>query len=110
MFDILKGTEHVLLAPVSETDTARTLADLSAWAQQLPARLQTRLRVVAITQESAADQPNIALYHDRDGAFAQAYGARSTSFPVRPDGYIGWRGASWRDDGLAAFISQIFQA
>jgi 2-polyprenyl-6-methoxyphenol hydroxylase-like FAD-dependent oxidoreductase len=109
MFDILKGTEHVLLAPVSETDTARGLADLSRWAQQLPAQLQTRLRVVAITQESAADQPNIALYHDRDGAFAKAYGARSTGFLVRPDGYIGWRGASWRDEGLAAFISRTFQ-
>jgi hypothetical protein len=110
MFDILKGTQHVLLAPVSETDTARALADLSAWAQQLPTRLQTRLRVVAITQESAADQPNIALYHDRDGAFAKAYGARNTSFLVRPDGYIGWRGASWRDGGLAAFVSRTFQA
>jgi 2-polyprenyl-6-methoxyphenol hydroxylase-like FAD-dependent oxidoreductase len=110
MFDILKGTEHVLLAPVSETDTARALADLSAWAQQLPARLQTRLRLVAITRESAADQPNIALYQDRDGTFAQAYGTRNTSFLVRPDGYIGWRGASWRDDGLAAFISRTFQA
>ena len=98
------------LAPVSETDTARALADLSAWAQQLPTRLQTRLRVVAITQESAADQPNIALYHDRDGAFAKAYGARNTSFLVRPDGYIGWRGASWRDGGLAAFVSRTFQA
>jgi FAD/FMN-containing dehydrogenase len=110
MFDILKGTEHVLIAPVSETDTAPALADLSRWTQQLPARLQTRLRVVAITQEIATDQPNIALYHDRDGAFAKAYGTRSTSFLVRPDGYIGWRGASWRDDGLAAFISRTFQA
>jgi hypothetical protein len=29
---------------------------------------------------------------------------------VRPDGYIGWRGASWRNGGLAAFVSRTFQA
>jgi hypothetical protein len=67
------------------------------------------LRVVAITQESAAEQPNIALYHDRNGAFAKIYGARPISFLIRPDGYIGWRGASWRDDGLAAFLSRAFR-
>jgi hypothetical protein len=66
------------------------------------------LRVVAITQESAPDQPDIALYHDRNGALVKAYGAAGASFLVRPDGYIGWRGVSWRDDGLAAFLSRAF--
>jgi hypothetical protein len=108
MFEILKGTEHVLLVPLMEAGTAHTLADLSVWASQLPAHLQARLRVVAITRESAADQPNIALYHDLAGACANAYGAAGASFLVRPDGYIGWRGASWRDDGLAAFLSRVF--
>lgn len=109
LFEILKGTEHVLLVPLMEADTAHTLADLSAWASKLPLSLQARLRVVAITQESAAEQPNIALYHDRNGAFAKIYGARPISFLIRPDGYIGWRGASWRDDGLAAFLSRAFR-
>jgi hypothetical protein len=108
MFEILKGTEHVLLVPLMGDDTAHTLADLSAWARKLPVPLQARLRVVAITQEGAADQPNIALYHDRNGAFAKTYGGSGVSFLVRPDGYIGWRGASWRDEGLAAFLSRVF--
>lgn len=111
MFDILKGTEHVLVNHVANSDdSAKELADLSTWAQQLPGHLAPHLRVLAITKDSAADQPHIALFHDRTGAFAKAYGERNTCFLVRPDGYIGWRGVSWRDPGLADFLGRTFRA
>ncbi len=46
-------------------------------------------------------------YQDGDGAFAKAYGT-AAGFLVRPDGYIGWRGRSWRDAGLLAYLREIF--
>ena len=106
LFEILQGTEHVLISYLPGSDPARELADLSVWTQQLPLGLASGLRVVAITNDVAADHPNIALYHDRAGAFANAYGGRSLSLLVRPDGYIGWRGVS-RDD-LANFLEKLF--
>jgi 2-polyprenyl-6-methoxyphenol hydroxylase-like FAD-dependent oxidoreductase len=109
LFEMLHGTEHVLLIYLVGTDTAHQLEELSAWVGQLPGHVAHHVRVVAITQESAADQPNIALLHDRDGAFGKAYGTGGGGFLVRPDGYIGWRGGcSWRDNGLTAYLARIF--
>jgi hypothetical protein len=110
LFEVLTGTEHVLVSYLTESDTARQLADLSAWTQQLPRGRAPRLRVVAITKDSGADHPNMALYHDRAGAFAKAYGGRNTCFLVRPDGYIGWHGSTPRDAGLGTFLDKIFTA
>ena len=108
LFEILRGTEHVLIRYLAESDPTRDLADLSVWAQQLPRHVVPRLRVVAITKDSAADHPNIALYQDRAGAIANAYGDRNACFLVRPDGYIGWRGLSPHDAGLSAFLAKVF--
>jgi hypothetical protein len=57
----------------------------------------------------AEDRPGIALLHDRQGAFAAAYGTEEASFLVRPDGYLGWRGRSWRDAGLLLHLGGIFR-
>ena len=98
------------LSTLAESDPGRQLADLSEWTQQLPQSSAPRLRVVAITQESAADHPNIALYHDRAGAFAKTHGARNTCLLVRPDGHIGWRGTTAHDVGLRTFLVKLFVA
>jgi 2-polyprenyl-6-methoxyphenol hydroxylase-like FAD-dependent oxidoreductase len=110
LFEILKGTEHVLVSYLTESDPARQLADLSAWTQQLPRSLAPRLRVVAVTKDSSPDHPDIALYQDRAGGFATGYGGRNTCMLVRPDGYIGWRGSTPRDAGLRTFLDKIFTA
>ncbi len=60
--------------------------------------------------EGLAEQPDIALYQDQQGAFARSYGAGETALLVRPDGYIGWRGRSWQEAGLSAHIARTFQA
>lgn len=108
LFDILRGTQHVLISYLPGAETAGKLAALSAWAQQLPSHLIPYLRVVAISKESTADHPNVALFHDRGGAFSKAYGERSACFLVRPDGYLAWRGLFPRDAGLSAFLDRMF--
>jgi Aromatic-ring hydroxylase, C-terminal len=56
--------------------------------------------------ESAQEQPGVAVYRDEQGEFAAAYGAQGVSFLVRPDGYIGWRGRSWDEKGLFAYLAK----
>jgi 2-polyprenyl-6-methoxyphenol hydroxylase-like FAD-dependent oxidoreductase len=109
LFDVLRGTEHVLVAHCTAANERRETADLAAWARETHAQFGAHLRIVAVTGESVPDQPGIAVLHDHGGAFADRYGPRGTSLLVRPDGYIGWRGRSWRDAGLRSHLSGILR-
>jgi hypothetical protein len=53
------------------------------------------------------EQPGLALLHDRHAGFPAAHGAEG-AFVVRPDGYIGWRGRSWRETGMLTYVDRIF--
>ena len=52
--------------------------------------------------------PFLTILHDPDGGFGEAYGTEAGAILVRPDGHIGWRGASWRQRGLAAYFETMF--
>ncbi|MEJ0019177.1 MAG: FAD-dependent monooxygenase [Acetobacteraceae bacterium] len=102
LFQVLRGTGHVLLAHVTGEDPAPLLADLAALAPRLGAR------VVAVCDvPGVAEFYGVAVLHDREGTFAAAYGTQDAGFLVRPDGYIGWRGASWRDQGLHRYAEDL---
>jgi hypothetical protein len=103
LFDVLRGTGHVLVVPLAEGDAA----DLSILARELLARCPLPLRVVGIHGGGVAEQPEVALYHDAAGSFAKAYGHSPATFLVRPDGYVGWCGTSPREAGLAAYIARL---
>jgi len=105
LFDVLRGTEHVLIAYLPGAPAeARALA---AFAAQLREHVGERVRVVMIvTAPDAPELPGVAVYHDERGAFAAAYGPQATSFLVRPDGYIGWRGRSWDEKGLSGYLAK----
>jgi 2-polyprenyl-6-methoxyphenol hydroxylase-like FAD-dependent oxidoreductase len=110
LFDILRGIEHVLVVHFNGMEASKSVADLAALAQEMRAAFGSRLRIVVITAtEDLPDQPGIALFHDRQRAFKDVYGAEDASFLVRPDGYIGWRGRSWRDQGLSAHLRRMFE-
>lgn len=105
LFDILRGTEHVLVANLGGA-TPESMADLSAFAAGLDAHLP--VRVIGIAEgDSMAERPRVALYHDADGGFAAAYDGGGATFLIRPDGHVGWRGPSWRDPGLLAYVAKI---
>jgi len=66
------------------------------------------LRIVGIVQEESVDeQAGIALYRDAENSVADSYGSAATAFLIRPDGYIGWRGKSFRDAGLVAYLDRL---
>jgi 2-polyprenyl-6-methoxyphenol hydroxylase-like FAD-dependent oxidoreductase len=111
LHDVLRGTPHVLLVSLPEPDAASTLPALSAFAQEMLASLGPRLRVVAVThQADLAQYPGLTILHDADGHFAAAYGAVARGFLVRPDGHLGWRGRSWRKDGLGDYLVSVLGA
>ncbi len=104
LFDILRGTEHVLLVRAGREETP----ELAAFARKISSRSGIPLRVVGIVQaRDVDDQAGIALYRDAENSFAHAYGSGAAAFLIRPDGYIGWRGRSYRDAGLVTYFDQV---
>jgi 2-polyprenyl-6-methoxyphenol hydroxylase-like FAD-dependent oxidoreductase len=106
LFDMLRGTEHVLLIWV---DNAERLIDASAVAGELSTCFRNRVRTVAITAMDADEAHGVAVLHDRDSSFRKSYGSEEAAFLIRPDGHIGWRGRSFRDGGLMAYLRQILR-
>jgi 2-polyprenyl-6-methoxyphenol hydroxylase-like FAD-dependent oxidoreductase len=107
LFDVLRGTEHVLVAHLAAMSSNAEIADLAAFSRTLAPRFGSRLRVVAIATAGYPDQPDFAIYHDATGTFADAYGAQQAAFLVCPDGHISWRGRTWREPGLLAYLSRL---
>jgi 2-polyprenyl-6-methoxyphenol hydroxylase-like FAD-dependent oxidoreductase len=111
LFDILRGTEHVLVSYFTGTAAVQGVADLAASARDLQSCCDFRVRIVAVTATGdIPDHTGIAVVHDRLGTFAGCYGTQEASYLVRPDGYIGWRGKSWREAGLSLHLERIFRA
>jgi hypothetical protein len=78
--------------------------------RELATRFGSRLRAVAVAAGAPLAEPfAVATYGDTEGALSAAYGAQAAVFLVRPDGYIGWRGRSWRDAGLRAHLGRVFE-
>jgi 2-polyprenyl-6-methoxyphenol hydroxylase-like FAD-dependent oxidoreductase len=107
LFDVLRGTEHVLIAKVDAPVVQDEIGDLENLAQELFTQFGSRLRVVAIAGSSFPGRFRCPLFHDADGAFSRAYGRTDATFLVRPDGHIGWRGRSWRDETLRTHLARI---
>jgi 2-polyprenyl-6-methoxyphenol hydroxylase-like FAD-dependent oxidoreductase len=105
LFDVLRGTEHVLLAHLTGADASRKLADLAVFAEEMRSRLPWRVAVIASGE--VPDVPGVPVYFDSEGAVAKAYGTQDASFLVRPDGYVGWRGPSWRCPGLTTYLGRF---
>lgn len=93
IFDMLRGTEPVLLA--SEP------ADIDGL-PRMPG-----LRTIAVTPGAPADHHGVAVLQDAEGAFAAAYGGPG-AWLLRPDGYIAWRGPSATHPGLRETLAGVF--
>jgi 2-polyprenyl-6-methoxyphenol hydroxylase-like FAD-dependent oxidoreductase len=104
LHDVLRGTDHVLLVHLA----AGREPDLAAFARKIGQRLRVPFRIVGIAaEESVAEQAGIALYRDAEGSFSKMYDAPDAAFLIRPDGYVGWRGKSYRDAGLSAYLDRL---
>jgi 2-polyprenyl-6-methoxyphenol hydroxylase-like FAD-dependent oxidoreductase len=111
LFDVLRGTEHVMLALLAPPNGGgEAIADLGEFARELHARFGIYLRVVAIAAEELPEQPGLTILHDEAGSFFETYGSQAAAVLVRPDGYVGWRGRSCREAGLLIHLRSLFVA
>ncbi|WP_029004632.1 FAD-dependent monooxygenase [Azorhizobium doebereinerae] len=120
LFDLLRGTEHVLL--LMSTADAAALAALEADIRRLRGG-GLPLRAVAITPMAALERvplighlaaprvpepAGLALVHDAAGTFAAAYqAAPGNAFLVRPDGYLAWTARPFDPEALRAFLAAV---
>jgi 2-polyprenyl-6-methoxyphenol hydroxylase-like FAD-dependent oxidoreductase len=110
LFEVLRGIEHVIVAQLLDGNASGKLADFADFGNDIQAQRRFPLRPIAIVSaaDPAAEWPGLALFRDENGAFAEAYGGRNACLLIRPDGYIGWRGPSWRHAGLPSYFDRVF--
>jgi 2-polyprenyl-6-methoxyphenol hydroxylase-like FAD-dependent oxidoreductase len=110
LFDVLRGTKHLLVAHLASSTSPSGISDLGAFAGEMNGRFGLRVRIAAITSHPhLAECPGVALYHDAEATMRTIYGAEDAVFLIRPDGYIGWRGRSWRDVNLQPHLNRILK-
>ncbi|PXW51292.1 FAD-dependent monooxygenase [Methylobacterium sp. B4] len=109
LFDVLRGTEHILVVHLNGACERATVQDISDWMQHQGYLLQDHLRVVVVTSDVAGHAlPGTELLADPGRTFAEAYGGQVMTYLVRPDGHLGWRGRSWREAGLQDHLGRLF--
>jgi hypothetical protein len=105
LFERLRGTEHVLLL-FDGLDLTPEAGEGPAELRQLEQEFPGVLRLHRVRRQ--ADGEGDAL-PDPDGAVHQRYGARhACAYPVRPDGYVGFRGTPPRAETLRRYLSRLF--
>lgn len=109
LFDVLRGAEHVLVVYCTDSDPDPELADLAAFGTEL--QLADALRFAAIVKSAAkaTKLPPVPFYEDAGSDFEKTYGSGQTAMLVRPDGYLSWRGDSWRESELRRQLERIFR-
>lgn len=114
LFDLLKGTAHVLLIDL-RTPTQQSLNELTLFVFGLRAEfgkeIDLYLRLVIIRPESGSNEsiPGITWVNDPDGSFASTYPSpNEASWLIRPDGYISWCGSGYTNPNLVSYLLTLF--
>jgi 2-polyprenyl-6-methoxyphenol hydroxylase-like FAD-dependent oxidoreductase len=110
LFDVLRGTAHVLLLYVDsgESNVIAAGADIAA---SVRARYGTLIRSYMIVDERAHSSAHegLSVLRDPEGGFRQAYGVTAAcAYLIRPDSYIAYRCAPVRSDCLTKYLERIF--
>lgn len=106
LFDVIRGTEHVLLVYIAGDSAPESKAFLESLAMHNAIRdLGIRIVAVAAPGTQVPEITGIALFEDREGRFAQVYKISSgTAYLVRPDGYISYRANPVTEIGLMRYL------
>jgi len=109
LFDIIRGTEHVLIVHLDEIGHQER-DEFEAFAKDLKHSIGEFVRVVVITSNSSVsiEFAEIPVYEDRGGAMTAMLGSDPSTLLVRPDGYLAWRGVSWKDAELMMYLKRVF--
>ena len=108
LFDLFRGTDHVVLIGLgSDADTSE-IDEISDWARRIRRGRSDLVRILAVTADrDPGERAGITILADRERVFFQAYGAGGSAHLIRPDGHVAWKGGSWRETGLPASIDLV---
>jgi 2-polyprenyl-6-methoxyphenol hydroxylase-like FAD-dependent oxidoreductase len=111
LFDVLRGTEHVLVVYLAGREAGRLAGKVERLACQLRDAGSQSLRVIAIAPPRARlpDLVGARLLRDQAGEFARNYGAKTGNvWLVRPDGYIAYAADKLDRRGIAGALAGSF--
>ena len=110
LFEIVKGTEHVLLVHSPADDLGDEPLRLEQFTNKLQSSVGNCLRVVMIVgpDTKAVEPAGLSVYRDVNAEFANAFTTHPATYLIRPDGHIAWRGKSWSDTGLKEYLGKVF--
>ena len=106
LFELLRGTDHVLLL---YADSADALPHLQEVADVAVGRAPHRLRAYAVlAPQLETGWLGIGSVRDAQNTFRAAYGASGPcAYLVRPDGYVGYRQLRPDADGVVGALQKI---
>jgi hypothetical protein len=108
LFDVLRGTEHVLLSYLTGSDLPARLADLANFMSEVGMDGFLRFAVIVDPETNVTELPGLPIYQDSARNFRKNYGAVPAFLLVRPDGHLAWRSGTLRDMSLTANFEKIF--
>lgn len=112
LFELLRGTAHVLLLFGGQEESAAGYENLGRLAAEVAARFGDLVRPLLIAPHGRAAEglpEGIEVVRDSGGALHHRFGARNEClYLIRPDGYVGFRSqpAAW--ETLKAYLGRIF--
>lgn len=116
LFDVFRGTEHVLLLFAGARPDESTYRRLTAISERVAAQPGVPIRIHPVVHTDTppsirADDPTWSdeLILDPTGEAHHRYGARADClYLIRPDGYVGFRAQPARPDGLVEHLRSFF--
>ncbi len=110
LFDITRGTAHILLVYLSPPVSAEQVAELERLAQTLKTLPGPHCRITAIAAPNSSPFAliGVPIVTDTAGQFATAYKpTAATGFLIRPDGYIGYHARPLTSQGIIDYLSAL---
>jgi 2-polyprenyl-6-methoxyphenol hydroxylase-like FAD-dependent oxidoreductase len=108
LFDLISRGWVLLLFPGS-SPSPETLAELEALAKETRQSVGDAVQPYLILGSAPESEHAIPALLDVSGAVARTFGARGGLVAlVRPDGYLGYRGAPEQAGELASYLARIF--
>ena len=112
LYDLLRGTRHVLFLFDGAAATDEGYANLTDIARRVTERYAALVDVHVVIPRATTPEAlkwDGSVLHDADGAVHRSYGARSEClYLVRPDGYVGYRNQPAEGDRLMAYLTSFF--
>jgi 2-polyprenyl-6-methoxyphenol hydroxylase-like FAD-dependent oxidoreductase len=110
LFDILRGSEYVLVVYAGSDTEGRLVDEISKELERLD-EFKCRLIVIYSPEADTSEMVGHVPLKDSRGEFAAVYSPdANTAYLIRPDGYIGYHARPLSVDGLLRYVQKSASA